>query len=487
MKTRNAHAKLVALGAALLLATPLLAGVRKVDRPVPGQYIVILKANAARGPADPTDSGPAVGDVASSLARQHSGQLGRVFQHAVKGFVVDASEVDADSLAADSRVAYVVEDGIVQASGVQLDPPSWGLDRVDQEALPLDGKFVYYGDGTGVNLYIIDSGVLSTHSEFGDRVDTVNAFTAIDDGLGTEDCAGHGTMVAGVAAGASYGVAKGATIHPVRVLDCNASGLVSGVIAGIDWVTANHESPAVANLSVTTGANQALDDAVTNSIADGVVYTVAAGNGSVPACNLSPGRVYQALTVGASDATDQRAAFSNYGYCVDLFAPGTDITSAWIGSDDASMTGSGTSFSAPAVAGTAALYLEHNPSADPDEVTWAIINSASHSVADDGTGSTDLLLYSAFVGEGIDQPPYPVFTVTCNHRRCRFNASSSADDHGIVSFDWDFGDGTVVTGKKGAHIGHRFPTYGSAFTVTLTVTDTIGQSSMLEQEIRFSY
>lgn len=487
MKTRNTHAKLVALGAALLLATPLLAGVKKVDRPVPGQYIVILKANAARGPADPAASGPAVGDVASSLARQHRGRLGRVFQHAVKGFVVDASELDAESLAADPRVAYVVEDGVVQASGVQLDPPSWGLDRVDQEALPLDGKYVYYGDGTGVNLYIIDSGVLSTHSDFTGRVDTVNAFTAIDDGLGIEDCAGHGTMVAGVAAGATYGVAKGATIHPVRVLDCNASGQVSGVIAGIDWVTANHQSPAVANLSVATGANQALDDAVTNSIADGVVYTVAAGNGAVPACDLSPGRVYQALTVGASDAADQRAAFSNYGYCVDLFAPGTNITSAWIGSDDASMTGDGTSFSAPAVAGTAALYLEQNPSASVDEVTWAIINSASHAVADDGTGSTDLLLYSAFVGEGIDQPPYPALSFSCSGRRCQFDGSGSADDHGIVMFSWDFGDGTVVSGKKKKKVGHRFPKVGDVFTVTLTVTDTIGQPSMLQQEVRFSY
>jgi hypothetical protein len=197
--------------------------------------------------------------------------------------------------------------------------------------------------------------------------------------------------------------------------------------------------------------------------------------------------VYQALTVGASDATDQRAAFSNYGYCVDLFAPGTDITSAWIGSDTASTTGDGTSFSAPAVAGTAALYLEQNPSATPDEVSWAIINSATHAVPDDGSGSTDLLLYSAFVGEGIDQPPYPALTFSCSGRRCQFDASASADDHGIVMYSWDFGDGTMAGGKKTKKVGHRFPKVGDVFTVTLTVTDTIGQSSLLQQQVRFSY
>ncbi|HEX8908325.1 MAG TPA: S8 family serine peptidase, partial [Anaeromyxobacteraceae bacterium] len=254
-------------------------------------------------------------------------------------------------------------------------------------------------DGAGVNAYVIDTGLRATHVQFGGRA--AGAFTAVSDGNGTDDCNGHGTHVAGTLGGATSGVAKGVRLWAVRVLDCNGDGSTSAVISGVDWVTSDHLSPAVANLSLGGGASAALDQAVQGAIGAGVTFVVAAGNGTVDACSESPARLPAALTVGASDASDGQASFSNFGPCLDLYAPGVDVTSAWSTSDTATRTLSGTSMATPHVAGAAALFLSANASATPAEVASALTSNATPGkLTSLGAGSPDLLLYQGFAGAG---------------------------------------------------------------------------------------
>ncbi len=283
---------------------------------------------------------------------------------------------------------------------VQQNPASWGLDRIDQRQLPLDDAYSYDRAGAGVTAYIIDTGVRVTHDDFGGRARS--GYDFVDDDANADDCHGHGTHVGGTVAGSQYGVAKGADVVGVRVLNCQGSGSTSQVVSGIDWVTENAVKPAVANMSLGGGVDGVLDDAVRRSIDSGVSYAIAAGNGNIlgwpqDACNYSPARVPEAITVGATDRDDQRASFSNYGTCLDVFAPGVDITSAWIGSDSDTNTISGTSMATPHVAGVAALYLEGNPSATPAQVRDAVVNNAtSDVVGDPRAGSPNKLLYSLF-------------------------------------------------------------------------------------------
>lgn len=372
--------------AAPAVAAPATGDVLGTDSPatISGSYIVVLD-----------DDQPVDRAKAGALTARYGGTVNKVFGTAVHGYSARLSARQASRLAADPAVRAVEQDQKVTISGTQT-APTWGLDRVDQRALPLSGSYTYAPSG-GVNVYVIDTGVRITHTDFGGRARY--GYDAVDGDTVAADGNGHGTFVAGVVAGARYGVAKDANIIAVRVLDNEGSGTVSGVIAGIDWVTANAVKPAVANLSLGGGASGALDSAVRRSIASGITYTIAAGNEGVSAATKSPARVTEALTVGASNSSDTRASWSNYGGVLDLFAPGVSITSTWGTGDSATYTGSGTSFAAPHVAGAAAIYLSSHPSAAPATVGGAIVAaSTSGVVSGPGSGSPNKLLYTTSLG-----------------------------------------------------------------------------------------
>ncbi|MFF3246500.1 S8 family peptidase [Streptomyces sp. NPDC002870] len=321
------------------------------------------------------------------------------YRSVLDGFSTTMSRAKAAELASDPRVAYVEQNATVHLNDTQANA-TWGLDRIDQRNLPLSKSYTYSTSASNVNAYIIDTGIRTSHSEFGGRA-SVGTDT-VGGGQNGQDCQGHGTHVAGTVGGKTYGVAKGVKLIAVRVLDCNGSGTTAGVIAGVDWVTANAKKPAVANMSLGGSTNTSLDNAVKKSIASGVSYAIAAGNGNIlglpaNACNYSPARVPEAITVGATDSSDRRASFSNYGTCLDLFAPGVNITSAWKTNDTATNTISGTSMATPHTAGVAALYLSTHATATPAQVRDAVVNNATNGkVQDPRTGSPNKLLHSLF-------------------------------------------------------------------------------------------
>ncbi|MCF6301262.1 MAG: S8 family peptidase [Proteobacteria bacterium] len=372
---------------------------------IPNQYIVVLKDEVVEAQARTmttarfsiADARARVGsDSGVDLATRAAGSLERTYSSALRGFVLKSlSKKAVERLNQDIRVAYIEADQTLSIDAVQNNA-TWGLDRIDQVDLPLNGTYIYDEDGTGVNVYVIDSGVRISHNLFGGRGQS--GFTAINDGNGTNDCNGHGTHVAGTVGSSTYGVAKNATIFAVRVLDCNNSGSFSGVIAGVDWVAANHITPAVANMSLGGGVSNALDNAVNAVVVAGVTVVVSAGNDNANACNFSPARAANAITVGSTTSSDSRSSFSNHGACLDIFAPGSSITSTWYTSNSATNTISGTSMAAPHVAGVVALYLDANPNATPAQVQTAIENAASvNKVSNPRSGSPNLLLYNTFV------------------------------------------------------------------------------------------
>lgn len=339
----------------------------------------------------------------ATLAGQLGGRVGYVYTDAIQGFSVTLPSALAPALQALPGVLAVEPDSVISVASTQRNPPSYGLDRIDQRNLPLNSSYTTRASGAGVTAYVIDTGIRLTHSDFGGR-----AVTGVDlvDGGSADDCYGHGTHVAGTIGGHTYGVAKSVKLVAVRVLGCNGSGSTSTVIAGVDWATRNHAKgkPAVANLSLGGGASTALDNAIRGAVSDGITVAVAAGNdgqallggftGGNNACNASPSRVAEAITVGATDRTDTKASYSDVGKCIDLFAPGTNITSDWIGSDHATNTISGTSMATPHVAGAAALYLSSNPSATPAQVQSRIVGSASVGVVKNvGNTSPNRLLF----------------------------------------------------------------------------------------------
>jgi subtilisin family serine protease len=350
-------------------------------------YIVVLQ---------PSFAGSAAA-VAQEHARASNGRVGFVYEHALKGFVLRISPAAAERLAGrDHRIAFVEADAPVEAFTTQS-PVTWGLDRIDQRSRPLSNSYTYTATGDGVTAYIVDTGIRLSHAEFGGRA--VSGFDAF--GGSGSDCHGHGTHVAGTVGGATYGVAKAVQLVAVRVLNCSGSGTTAGVIAGVDWVTAHHQpgAPAVANMSLGGGASTALDTAVRNSVVDGVTYAVAAGNGNAggrqqDACKYSPARVSEALTIGATDSSDRKASWSNYGPCVDWFAPGVSITSAWYSSNTATNTISGTSMATPHTAGVAAQYLQTNPGASPATVRSVLFNDTTKGIVTSSSTTNNHLLFT---------------------------------------------------------------------------------------------
>ncbi|MFJ7770868.1 S8 family peptidase [Streptomyces sp. NPDC097107] len=386
-----------ALAASLVSALPATAAEGHIQyenaaNAVAGSYIVTLEA-------DEVKSGSAEG---RALAKKYGADIERTYTKALNGYAVEASETEAKRLAADPAVASVVQNRTFHATGTQPNPPSWGLDRIDQQNRPLDSSYTYPDSaGQGVTAYVIDTGVRITHNDFGGRASY--GYDAIDNDNTAQDGHGHGTHVAGTVGGGAYGVAKQSKIVGVRVLNNSGSGTTAQVVAGIDWVARNAVKPAVANMSLGGGADSALDTAVRNAIASGVTFAVAAGNESTNASTKSPARVTEAITVGATTSSDARASYSNYGSVLDLFAPGSSITSAWNSGDSATNTISGTSMASPHVAGAAALYLADNPTATPSQVASALTSTATSGVVSNpGSGSPNRLLY---VGDGDTTPP----------------------------------------------------------------------------------
>jgi serine protease len=393
MKKLCAFLVLAGLCITILIASPARSQgnrnkLRKSSHKIENSYIVVLNDDVV-GPRGLYSIAPF---VAAEMAGTHRGQLKHVYQNALNGFAVEMTPEEAERLSEDFRVAYVEEDGVVTADATQSNPP-WGLDRIDQRSRPLSATYTFNWTGSGVRAYVIDTGILTSHTQFGGRAS--NVFDAFG-GNGT-DCNGHGTHVAGTIGGSTFGVAKSSLPRGVRVLNCSGSGSNSGVIAGVDWVRANHQAPAVANMSLGGGASSALDTAVNNLSNAGVAIAVAAGNSNANACNSSPARAANAITVGSTTSTDARSSFSNFGSCLDLFAPGSGILSAWIGSTSATRTISGTSMASPHVAGAAALYKQANPSASAGTIRNALVNNATTNVVTSaGTGSPNRLLYTLF-------------------------------------------------------------------------------------------
>ena len=432
--------------------------------PIAGRYIVRFR-----------DDEQNVDGQANALAIQHAGKIAYLYHSAIKGTTLEIPDGAVAALRADPRVVSVEQDHTMSISTTQSGA-TWGIDRVDQRALPLSGTYTYNADGTGVTVYIIDTGINFTHTEYNGR-----AFTGVDEvtaGGTAADCNGHGSHVSGTVGGTTYGVAKKVKLVAVRVLDCSGSGTTSGVIAGIDWVTAQKNAspsvPSAANMSLGGGLSSTLNQAVENSSAAGVVYAIAAGNSSADACNSSPSSAPSAITVGATDITDAFASFSNFGTCVRINGPGVNITSAWIGSNTATNTISGTSMATPHVAGGAALYLQANPTATPAQVRTALTSNATSNVISGVPGGTpNLLLYTAFITvTPPTTPPVANFTASCSALTCTFDGSSSTA-LAAATYSWTYGDATTGSGVTSSHSYAVAGTYS----VTLTVTDANGTSS----------
>ena len=451
------------------------------------QYIVVMDEFPGRIPEGFAPGLERAREVIEGLLAENripTDKVGFVYAFALDGFSATLTADEVARLMRDRRVRYIEQDAVVTIFGSQTNA-TWGIDRVDQRDLPLNQTYTWDATGSGVTAYIIDTGIRYSHTEFGGRASF--GFDAF--GGSGNDGNGHGTHVAGTVGGNVYGVAKDVSLVAVRVLDNSGSGSTSGVIAGMDWVAGNKKLPAVANMSLGGGSSTAIDDAVSRMYNAGVPVIVAAGNGNFvgreqDACNYSPARAPHAFTVGATTSTDAKASYSNYGNCVNLFAPGSSVTSAWHTSNTATNTISGTSMATPHVAGGAALYLQYNPGATAQQVYDAIsANSTKNKVSSSRT-TNNHLLYTLGFGGGtpppVNQPPTASFTFNVTDLMVSFNAGASSDPDGsIVSYAWNFGDGTNGSGVTTSR------TYAAAgtYNVTLTVTDNEGATGTLTQSV----
>lgn len=460
------------------------AAVHGTPRRIPDEYIVVFDTSVkdVRGRAN------TLSQIAGATTRF-------VFNQAIHGFAAHMSAQAAEALEDHPGVAYVEQDQEVQSSEVSSFTPAWGIDRIDQTLLPLDETYSYNATGSGVSAYIIDTGIRTTHTQFSGRA--VGAFTSVSDAWGSNDCNGHGTHVAATVGGTLVGVAKAVTLYSVRVLDCNGSGTTSGVIAGVDWVTANQRRPAVANMSLSGSYSDALNAAVQNSINSGVTYVVAAGNSAADACAYSPSSLSDVITVAAAAPGDEQASYSNFGPCVDIHAPGSAIVSAWNSSDDVLVKATGTSMASPHVTGAAALYLESNPGATPAQVTQAILTSATvNALSLVPSNTVNRLLRVNGPADGAILPPKAApppstnlaptanFAVNCPSQKnyCSFDASSSSDDSRIASYSWNFGDRTSAVTAANPMTSHTYNSKGT-FTINLTVTDDAGLTSTTQRSV----
>jgi subtilisin family serine protease len=456
-------------------ASMILPGITEAQRPTstigphgsrgayaPGRYIVTL-----RDGVDP-----------AAVATEHGVKPDHVYRNLFRGFGASVADLARNKLQNDPRVLRIEPDAVVTV--FQTATQSWGLDRIDQRALPLDNLYTRRYTGRGVTVYIVDTGIRYDHTEFGGRA--VAGYDAF--GGNGNDCQGHGTHVAGMAAGASFGVANEASLVSVRVLDCNGSGLTSGVIAGLDWIAANRRTPAVVNMSLGGPVVQALDDAVVRLTSSGTLVVAAAGNDSTDACLGSPARVPDALTVGASDKTDRRAGFSCWGSCVDLFAPGVMVPGPYASSSTALVYMSGTSTASPHVAGAVALLLQHYPSIGARAAHDSIRAYATKGVITDAKSANNHLLYSLEAAQGAISPspdptppptapnvaPAASFTISCTGLTCTFTDRSTDADGSVVGWNWAFGTGATATTQNPTY---TYPAAGT-YTVTLKATDDKG-------------
>lgn len=461
----------IAIAAALLCASQttavFAAELRTTDRPVQGQYIVMLKDHVARLSGETRRAAP-VAVAAKAIAAMHGAKVTHSFSNVLRGFVVKADDQALARLLADPRVDYVQEDGQVHALATQFNPP-WGLDRIDQNALPLSGTYTYEYTARPPRIYVIDTGIRSDHTEFTGRIG--NGVSFVNGDPSTEDCQGHGTHVAGIAAGTTWGVAKNAIVHPVRIMGCSGTATFSATAQGMDWVAANRILPAVANLSFgSTHPLELLDTAASNLIASGVTLVVGAGNQNNTACQFSPARVPAVITVGATDRNDRKWLQSAIGPCVDVFAPGVAIKSAYYRTSTDTYTTDGTSQAAPHVAGAIARYLNIFPDTTPAQMSNVMIAAATpNAVINAGAGSPNRLLY---IPELAGSPP------TISSFLCPDYANSGGGTY-FCSLTYNSATPAAVTWPDGSN-GNTYSNYCSARglqTVNASVSNAYGTDS----------